>query len=107
MSDGIGRDGIGSKGSYYVNQETKDMSLEHHIDTFNYNLQHAEDHLKEAEKACHLLEKAGKAGEVVVPKSLLDLFKYFEDTKDDENTAEMSMDKLKDKVKKASESAEY
>lgn len=102
----IGIEGAGSNGSYEVDDATKKMSIQHHIDTFNYNIRHAEDHLKAAEKACHALEAAGKAGEVDTPKSILDLFEYFEDTKDDENksnAASMPLDKLKKKVKEASE----
>jgi hypothetical protein len=99
MAEPIGIEGIGTTGSYQVDDKTKATSLQHHKDTYDYNIRHAEDHLKAAREVCQKLEAAGKAGEVETPKSLLDLFKYFEDTKNDENAANMPMDKLKDKIK--------
>src|ERR1041384_6232515 len=90
---GIG--GIGTKGSLHLDAQDKEMSLIHRNDTIEYNLRHAEDHLQKAKEACEQLAKAGKEA-VKAPKSLLDLFDYFEN----EDTPQQKADKkLKNIVK--------
>jgi len=107
--NGVSIKGYADEGSYQLDDGTKAMSLEHAKDSYEYNLRHAEEHLEKAKEICHKLIKMGKAGEVETPKSLLDLFKYFEETKDlesdgkSENAATMPLDKLKKKVQNKSE----
>lgn len=92
---GISIEGIGTKGPYHVDEATKEMSVSHHQDTVEYNLRHAEDHLKAAMDACKKLHEAGEKVPTV-PKTLLSVFDYFEKK---ENAASMPMDKLRDKIK--------
>ena len=105
MEKGVSIKGYADEGSYHLDDGTKAMSLEHAKDSYEYNLRHAEEHLDKAKEICHKLIKMGKAGEVETPKSLLDLFAYFVETKDLENkdnAASMPIDKLKEKVQKQS-----
>jgi hypothetical protein len=102
-NDGISIKGAGTKGSYHVDEDTKDMSVDHLKDTFNFNLKHAEDHLEKAREVCHKLVAAGQDDEVDVSKTLLDLFAYFEKAEGSDNAAKMPMDKLRNKLKDASE----
>ena len=92
---GIGLKGIGTKGSYHVDDATKELSINHHHDTVEYNLRHAEDHLKAAKDAAKQLYEVGE--NCSVPKSILDLFHFFEQK--DENAATMPIDKLREKLK--------
>ena len=93
---GMGIEGIGTKGSYHVDDATKDLSISHHKDTVEYNLHHAEDHLKAAQAAAKQLDDIGE--KYSVPKALIDLFHFF-DSRDD-NAATMPLHKLRIKIEK-------
>jgi hypothetical protein len=91
-----GIEGYGSEGSYHLDPSSNELSKDHLQDSLEYNIRHAEDHLKEAQKSCERLHKIG--AEAHIPKSLLDNMRYFEGKR--ENAATMDMPKLREKIKK-------
>jgi len=97
MSDakGMGIEGYGTEGSYHVSDDDKNLSQNHLEDSLEFNIHHAEDHLKEAKKACERLHKIGEKPKI--PKSLIDCLRYFE--KKDENAATMPIERLREKLK--------
>lgn len=76
MDKKVGVEGVGTEGSYKLQPADKNMSVRHLKDTLEYNLKHAEDHLKRAKEACERLTKAGE--DAAIPRSLVDLGEYFE-----------------------------
>lgn len=78
MKNGVNLENDG-KGPYHLDKKTSDMSLNHANDSLEYNLKHAEDHLKAARTNCEKLDKHKTGNKPPVSKELLDLFEYFED----------------------------
>lgn len=94
ISKPTGLDGVGTEGSYKLQKTDTDMSVRHLKDTLEYNIRHAEDHLKRAKEACERLHSAGE--EAAIPRSLVDLGEYFEK----KGGYEESVDGKKDKADK-------
>lgn len=98
MDKKVGIEGMGVKGSYNIAPVDQKMSVEHLKDRLEFNIRHAEDHLKEARLNCERLHNVDV--EPTIPKSLLDELKFFQD----ESTHQKSVDtKLKKVGKNISE----
>lgn len=89
----VGVDGVGSKGSFKLPVSDEKMSIRHLQDTMEYNLKHAEEHLKAAKESCERLCTAKVPHKI--PRSLVDLGEYFER----KGGYEQSVDKLKQHIK--------
>lgn len=99
MSKGVNLENTG-KGPYHLDKSTQDMSLQHAKDSLEYNLKHAEEHLKQARENCEKLDKHGNKTPPPVSKELLDLFEYFEDAIGYEDSPQDKDAKLKDHIRR-------
>lgn len=75
MDKKVGIEGMGVKGSYNIAKVDQDMSVEHLKDRLEFNLRHAEDHLKEAKLNCERLHNVNE--EPTIPKSIIDSLRFF------------------------------
>lgn len=92
-----GIDGAATPGSFMVDDATKSMSARHMKDTLEYNLRHAEDHLKKAKEACESLTKQGVKANI--PRSLVDLGDYFEQKGGYQESVDSKVSKVANKIR--------
>lgn len=71
---GVGKGGVGTKGDINLSPETQALSRRHHKENFEFNTQHAIDHLKLATIDAEKMKNAGDKAEI--PHEVMDLLNH-------------------------------